>query len=160
MSERQKTLQLKTYNKDYLVTLLYDECKTGESQYGRWALFGVEFQGESQSLFADENLQSELAKFGKGSKLIVRHNQDENGQLTWSVIPANGNSQTKATKTVSSYIDEKSASIQRAMALKIAVISIGTSIKPWNDDDLQEIKVRMEKLLEILVGSTSDDLPF
>ena len=56
--------------------------------------------------------------------------------------------------------DSKSASIQHAMALKIAVISIGTSIKPWNDDDLTEIKVRMDKLLDILDGSTEDDLPY
>ena len=31
---------------------------------------------------------------------------------------------------------------------------------PFADEDLQEIKVRMDKLLEILDGSVEDDLPF
>ena len=63
MSDRQPTLQLKQFNTDYPITLMYDECKTGESQYGPWALFGVEFQGASQNIFADEQLHAELAGF-------------------------------------------------------------------------------------------------
>jgi hypothetical protein len=46
------------------------------------------------------------------------------------------------------------------VALKIATISIGQSTKPWTDDDLQEIKVRMDRLLEILDGSPEVVLPF
>lgn len=38
MSERQKTLQLKQFNTDYPVTLTFDKCKSGESQYGEWRL--------------------------------------------------------------------------------------------------------------------------
>ena len=73
MSDRQPTLQLKQFNTDYPITLMYDECKTGESQYGPWTLFGVEFQGESQSLFVDEHLRTELSKYRKGSKLIASY---------------------------------------------------------------------------------------
>ena len=50
MTERSKTLQIKQFNTDYPITLMYDNCKTGESQYGAWALFGVDYLGESQSL--------------------------------------------------------------------------------------------------------------
>jgi len=160
MSERQKTLQLKTYNKDYLVTLLYDECKTGESQYGPWALFGVEYLGDPQNMFVDEHLQSELAKYGKGSKLIIRRNQDESGQLEWQVTPANGNSLSKPKQTVISYLDDRTKDIHRQVALKIATISMGQSTKPWTDEDLQEIKERMDKLLVILDGSDENELPF
>ncbi len=123
-------------------------------------LYGVEHNGEQQGLFAEDTLHQELKKYGKGAKLVIRRNQDEGGELEWQVTPANGNSQHKPTKTVSSYLDDKSASIQRAMALKIAVISVGTSTRAWTDDDLSEIKLRIEKLLEILDGSTEDELPF
>lgn len=160
MSDRQKTLQIKQFNFDYPITLMYDECKTGESQYGPWALFGIEFQGESQNIFADEHLHAELAKYGKGSKLIIRRNQDEGGKLEWQVTPSNGNSQIKSKQTVISYLDDRTKDIHRQVALKIATISIGQSQKAWSDEDLLEIKVRMEKLLEILDGSTEDDLPF
>lgn len=159
MSERQKTLQIKDLNKDYPITLTYDQCKSGDSQYGPWYLYGVEHQGEPMGIFAEDSLHNQLKEYGKGARLIIRRNQD-NGKLEWQVIPVNGNSQSKSIKTVSSFLDDKSASIQRAMALKIAVISIGTSIKPWNESDLVEIRNRMEKLLKILDGSPSDDLPF
>ena len=160
MSERQKTLQLKQFNTDYPVTLIYDQCKSGESNYGPWMLYGVEHSGEQQGLFAEDALHQELKQYSKGSKLIIRRNQSADGKLEWQVTPANGNSPSKPTKTVSSFIDEKSASIQRAMALKIAVISIGHSTRAWTDEDLQEIKVRMDKLLIILDGSDEDELPF
>ena len=160
MIERQKTLQLNQINHDYSVTMLYDKCKTGESQYGPWALFSVEFDGVSQGLFADQQLHAELAKFGRGSKLIIRRNQEADGKLEWQVTPANGNSQPKSNKTVSSYLDDRTRDIHRQVALKIATISIGQNVKPWTDEDLKEIRVRMDKLLEILDGSTKDDLPF
>lgn len=100
MSERQKTLQLKQFNHDYPITLIYDQCKSGESNYGPWMLYGVEYEGEQQGIFAEEVLHNELKNYGKGAKLIIRRNQDENGKLEWQVTPANGNSQTRSTKTV------------------------------------------------------------
>lgn len=160
MTERSKTLQLKQFNTDYSIQLIYNQCKSGESQYGPWNLYGVEHDGEEQGLFAEEALHQELKKYGKGAKLVIRRNQDEGGKLAWQVTPANGNSQAKPTKTVSSFLDERTRDIHRQVALKIATISIGQSQKAWSDEDLLEIKVRMEKLLEILDGSTEDDLPF
>lgn len=160
MSDRQKTLQLKQFNHDYPVTLIYDQCKSGESNYGPWMLYGVEHNGEQQGLFAEDALHQELKKFGKGAKLVIRRNQDESGKLEWQVTPANGNSELKSKQTVISYLDDRTRDIHRQVALKIATISIGQSQKAWSDDDIQEIKVRMEKLLEILDGSTEDDLPF
>ncbi|MFC1536157.1 hypothetical protein ACFL4H_02170 [Candidatus Neomarinimicrobiota bacterium] len=160
MSERQKTLQLKQFNTDYPITLTFDKCKSGESQYGPWNLYGVEHDGEEQSLFAEDALHQELKKYGKGSKLVIRRNQDGDGKLAWQVTPANGNSQSKPKQTVISYLDDRTKDIHRQVALKIATISIGQSTKPWTDEDLQEIKVRMDKLLVILDGQTEDDLPF
>ena len=130
MNDKMKTLQVKKFNHDYPVVLTYDQCKSGESQYGQWNLYGVEYEGEQQGIFAEDALHQKLQKYGKGARLVIRRNQDENGQMEWQV------------------------------ALKIATISLGQSLKPWSDEDLQEIKVRMDKLLEILDGSVSDDLPF
>lgn len=158
MSDRQPTLQLKQFNTDYPVTLIYDQCKSGESNYGPWMLYGVEYEGEQQGIFAEEALHQELKKYGKGAKLVIRRNQDKGGKLAWQVTPANGSSQTK--QTVISYLDDRTRDIHRQVALKIATISIGQSQKAWSDEDLLEIKERMEKLLEILDGSTSNDLPF
>ena len=57
-------------------------------------------------------------------------------------------------------LDDRTADIHRQVALKIATISIGQSLKPWSDEELQEIKVRMDKLLVILDGDTHDELPY
>jgi hypothetical protein len=148
MSDRQKTLQLKQFNHDYPVTLIYDQCKSGESNYGPWMLYGIEHDGEQQGIFAEEALHNELKKYGKGAKLIIRRNQDENGKLEWHVTPANGNLQIKPKQTVISYLDDRTKDIHRQVALKIATISIGQSQKSWSDEDLLEIKVRMEKLFK------------
>lgn len=160
MSERQNTLQLKKFNHDYPVTLIYDQCKSGESNYGPWMLYGIEYEGIEQGIFAETGLHNKLKNYGKGAKLVIRRNQDEEGKLEWQVTPANGESQTKSKQTVLKYLDDRTADIHRQVALKIATISIGQSQKAWSDEDLLEIKVRMEKLLEILDGSTEDDLPF
>ncbi len=160
MSERQKTLQLKQFNHDYPVTLIYDQCKSGESNYGPWMLYGIIHEGVEQVFFADEILHDQLKNYGKNAKLIIRHKQDENGKLEWQVTPANGKSQTKPKQTVIGYLDDRTRDIHRQVALKIATISIGQNVKPWSDEDIQEIRVRMNKLLDILDGSPTDDLPF
>lgn len=52
MNDKMKTLQVKKFNHDYPVVLTYDRCKSGESQYGPWNLYGVEYEGEQQGIFA------------------------------------------------------------------------------------------------------------
>ena len=160
MNERMKTLQLKQFNKDYPITLTYDKCKSGESQYGVWNLYGIKYDGVEQGIFAEDALHEELKKYGKGAKLVIRRNQDDNGQLEWSVTPVNGGTQDKPQKTVQSYLDDRTLDIHRQVALKIATVSMGQTTKPWTGEDLMEIKDRMDKLLEILDGSASNDLPF
>ncbi len=159
MNDRMKTLQLKKFNQDYSVVLTYDQCKSGESNYGPWNLYGVEYEGEQQGLFAEDALHQELKKYGKGARLVIRKNQDDNGRLDWQVVPANGNNRS-SNQTVLNYLDDRTRDIHRQVALKISTISIGQSTKPWTNEDLEEIKVRMDKLLEILDGGTNNDLPY
>lgn len=160
MSDKMNTLQLKQFNQDYPITLTYDKCKSGESNYGPWNLYGVEHDGEQQGIFAEDALHKELKKYGKGAKLVIRRNQDDNGRLEWLVTPTNGSTRSQPQQTVLKYLDDRTADIHRQVALKIATISIGQSTKPWTGDDLQEIKLRMDQLLNILDGSPEDALPF
>ncbi len=159
MNDRMKTLQLKKFNQDYPVVLTYDQCKSGESNYGPWNLYGVEYEGEQQGLFAEDALHQELKKYGKGARLVIRKNQDDNGRLDWQVVPATGNNRS-SNQTVLNYLDDRTRDIHRQVALKISTISMGQSTKPWTNEDLEEIKVRMDKLLEILDGGTNNDLPY
>ena len=160
MTDKMKTLQLKQFNQDYPIILTYDKCKSGESQYGPWNLYGIKYDGIEQGIFAEDVLHQELQKYGKGAKLVIRRNQDNNGQLEWQVTPANGGTHHKPQQTVLSYLDDRTRDIHRQVALKIATISIGQSTKPWTEEDLQEIKERMDKLLIILDGSAEDELPY
>ena len=114
MNDKLKTLQLTKYNTDYNVTLTYDSCKSGENEYGKWNLYGVEYCGEAQGIFADEHLHDKLKQYGKGAKLTIRRNQDEKGKLEWKVLPVDGN------RTEIPYLDDRTKDIHRQVALKIA----------------------------------------
>ena len=160
MNDKMKTLQMRKLNHDYPVVLTYEQCKSGESQYGPWNLYGVEYEGVEQGIFAEDALHLKLKKYSKGAKLVIRRNQDKNGQLEWHVTPVNGNTQYRPQQTVQKYLDDRTADIHRQVALKIATTSIGQSTKPWTDEDLKEIKVRMDNLLQILDGKVDDGLPF
>jgi len=158
MNDKMPTIQFKKFNHDYPVVLTYDKCKSGANQYGPWNLYGVEYQGVTQGIFAEDALHNELRKYAKGTRLVIRRNQDQNGQVEWQVMPTNANTQSQPKQTVLKYLDDRTADIHRQVALKIATISIGQSLKPWTNEDLEEIKDRMDKLLEILDGSEEDDL--
>ncbi len=158
MNDKMPTIQFKKFNHDYPVTLTYDKCKSGENQYGPWNLYGVEYQGIQQGIFAEDALHLKLKRYAKGTRLVIRHNQDQNGQVGWQVGPAIGQAQNQPKQTVLKYLDDRTADIHRQVALKIATISIGQSLKPWTNEDHLEIKIRMDKLLEILDGSTEDEL--
>ena len=90
---------------------------------------------------------------------MIRRQQNDKGELEWQVIPANGHTQRKPNQT-ENHLDARTCDIHRQVALKIATMSIGQSTKPWSDEDIQEIKVRMDRLLVILDGDISNDLPF
>ena len=49
MSDRMPTLQIK-YNTAYPVELLYDQPKQGESQYGKYNLYGLDFNGKEYGI--------------------------------------------------------------------------------------------------------------
>jgi len=156
MSDRTPTLQIK-YNTAYPVVLLYDQPKQGESQYGKYNLYGLEYNGEQYGLFAEDALHEELKQYKKGSHVVIQRDQGSKGQLLWQVSPQNGGS--SSASTVES-VDKRTMEIYRSLSLKIATMSIGQSLKPWGKEELTEIQERMEHLLLILMGNIADELPF
>lgn len=156
MSDRMPTLQIK-YNTAYPVELLYDQPKQGESQYGKYNLYGLEYDGEQYGLFAEDALHEELKQYKKGSRVVIERNQGSKGQLLWQVSQQNGS--PNHARTVEK-IDKRTMEIYRSLALKIATMSIGQSLQKWGQSELDEIQERMEHLLLFLIGDISDELPF
>ncbi|MEE9189746.1 MAG: hypothetical protein V3U16_03145 [Candidatus Neomarinimicrobiota bacterium] len=151
MNDKLKTLQISQYNTDYPVTLLYDRCKNGTSQYGTWNLYGVVYDKEPQGLFVDERLHAMLNQYRKGDQVVIRREQDLNGNLSWCVSP-------EASKTAPLIIsqDTRTKDIHRQLCLKVSVMSFPKLNKHWDDEIISEIKSRTESLLEILDGSVPE----
>lgn len=156
MSDRMPTLQIK-YNTAYPVELLYDQPKQGESQYGKYNLYSLDYNGERYGLFAEDALHEELKQYKKGSRVVIERNQGDKGQLLWQVSPQNGSPNHASTAET---IDKRTMEIYRSLSLKIATMSIGQSLKPWGQDELNLIQERMEHLLLILMGEIHNELPY
>ena len=156
MSDRTPTLQIK-YNTAYPVELLYDQPKQGESQYGKYNLYGLAYNGEQYGLFAEDALHEKLSQFKKGNHVVIERSQGDKGQLQWQVSPQNGSPSHASTVET---IDKRTMEIYRSLALKIATMSIGQSLQKWGESELNEIQERMEHLLLILIGEVHEELPF
>jgi len=154
MSERMDTLNIEV-NRDYQIRLLFDQPKTGESQYGPWHLYGVEYDKETLGLFADLILHGLLKEYGKGDSLVVRRIKSDD-EVSWQVkrlINGKGSYPTPG-------LDDRTKDIHRQVALKIATQSLGPTTKSWTDYEKTEIQSRVNALLEILDGNPDNDLPF
>ena len=156
MSDRMPTLQIK-YNTVYPVELLYDQPKQGESQYGKYNLYSLDYAGDRYGLFAEDALHEELKNYKKGDRVVIERSQDSKGGLQWSVSQQNGSPNNARTAT---NIDKRTMEIYRSLALKIATMSIGQSLQKWGQSELDEIQERMEHLLLILIGEVHEELPF
>lgn len=68
---------------------LGDNFKNGNGQYGPWFGWGVVDQGIEKTLFADSDLQSKIAPFGKGAQVSITKSQIPGSkQFAWYVQPA------------------------------------------------------------------------
>ena len=75
----QEALKLKA-NIDYEIELQYDECKTGESEYGRWYCYGIKYDGKEYSFFPNEYLHLQLKCYAKGDRVIIRKEERNTGK--------------------------------------------------------------------------------
>ncbi len=160
MNNKIKTLQIAQYNTDYQVTLMYDTCKSGESQYGPWNLYGVEYKREPQGLFADEFLHEILSQYRKDDKIVIRRAQDHEGKLHWEVFPTGNGSARPKTAHTAPPMDSRTKDIHRQVCLKVAVLSFPTSNKSWDNAIIKEIKARTDSLIFVLDGAGNEPLAF
>jgi len=156
MNDKMKTLQINQYNTDYPVTLMYAECKSGESQYGPWHLYGIDYEDQSQGIFADEYLHDILLHYSKGDKVIIRREHDHTGKLRWEVIP-NGINPFKHNRSDTYQLDDRTKDIHRQVCLKVAVMSLPSTDKPWTTEIISELRSRTKLLIEVLDGISQDD---
>ncbi len=158
MNNNMKTLQIAQYNTDYPVKLMYDTCKSGESQYGPWNLYGVEYDREPHGLFADELLHEILSQYRRDDKIVIRREQGHEGKLQWEVFPTGNESARPNPAQTIPPIDSRTKDIHRQVCLKVAVLSFPTSNKSWDEEIIKEIKARTDSLIFVLDGASNEPL--
>jgi len=158
----EQTLKLKT-NLDHIVTLRYDQPKTGTNNYGDWFLYGVIHEGEEKGLFATSYLNDKLKFYGEGDVLNIRK-EEVGGKIQWNVIPQEGtdvkrdrgksagtNGVPVSTPTKAISMDDRTKDIHKQVCLKLAVQSM-PPVESFSADAYEEVDFRMNKFLEILDG--------
>lgn len=101
MTTRQK-LEIQI-NRPVEIELLYDEPVSGSSQYGKYYMYAVKYEGIEYSFFAPEEVNNELKSLHKGDKAIITKLASQRGAklITAYDVKASG-----AMKTVSQPIPE------------------------------------------------------
>lgn len=69
MTQRTK-LELEL-NKPTEIELLYDECVSGNSQYGGYYLYAVKSEGKEWSYFPTESVHEEIKSLRRGDKAVI-----------------------------------------------------------------------------------------
>ncbi len=65
-----KKLELEL-NKPTNIEMLFDQCHTGESQYGKYYLYAVRVLGEEFSFFAPEEVHARLSSLVRGDAAVI-----------------------------------------------------------------------------------------
>ena len=152
-------------NMDYPISLLFDQPKVGEGQYGAWYRYAVNHNKTEWAIFASEGLNAQLSTYGKGSNLNIRKEEYEPGKTKFVVTALEGavKAPPATLNTPNSTTTDRTQDIHRQVCLKLAVQSMGTSKM---DFDFVEVGLRMDGLLNILDGEvkkepvSDEDLPF
>ncbi|GJQ61579.1 MAG: hypothetical protein SCALA702_06320 [Melioribacteraceae bacterium] len=69
MTQRKK-LELQV-NRPTEIELLYDECVSGQNQYGAYFLYAVKCNGQEYSFFPPESLHKELDQYRRGDRVLI-----------------------------------------------------------------------------------------
>ena len=92
MAEKNPQLKPKA-NIDYEIELQYDDCKTGENDYGQWYMYKVKHEGKEYIFFPTQYLHSQLMCYSKGDILKIRKEEREDGKgFNWHIKAVNCNS--------------------------------------------------------------------
>lgn len=72
-----------------IVTLSFDQPKTGTNANGEWYLYGVNHNGVEKSFFASKVANDKLVNYSKGAKVKISH-VDMGEKSMYNVEPVNG----------------------------------------------------------------------
>lgn len=171
-------------NTDNVVELLFDTPKEGESQHGRWYLYGLKHNEQEMSLFATQTLHDILSAYGRGDRLNIRKEENENGKFQgWNVIPEEGTPFRNGTSPMSNTVkatpsatetekreyyahrnDDLTRDIHRQVAFKEACKMHGLSGGFLAAEELAVIAHNTDNLLRVLEGEVQivdeEKLPF
>jgi len=90
MAEKNPQLKPKA-NCNYEIELQYDDCKTGENDYGQWYMYKVKHEGKEYIFFPNQYLHSKLMCYSKGDVVIVRKEErDDDKGFNWYVEAVTG----------------------------------------------------------------------
>ena len=72
-------------NQSVIVTLKFDEPRTGVNQNGPWQLYGVDHEGVEKSYFASEKAHEMLQHYSKGDTVKIEHKPTGEGRSMYVV---------------------------------------------------------------------------
>ena len=78
-------------NKSVIVTLKFDEPRTGVNQNGPWRLYGVLHDGIEKSYFASDKAHEMLQHYKKGDTVKIEHKPTGEGRSMYVVSPTTQN---------------------------------------------------------------------
>ena len=74
-------------NQSVIISLLFDEPRTGTNSKGPWQLYGVNHEGVEKSYFASEKAHEMLQHYSKGDTVKIEHKPTGEGRSMYVVSP-------------------------------------------------------------------------
>jgi hypothetical protein len=143
-------------NQSVIVTLKFDEPRTGVNQNGPWQLYGVNHEGVEKSYFASEKAHEMLQHYSKGDTVKIEHKPTGEGRSMYVVSP------TEAKPTSKPASNDQA--IKWGMAFNNATRLVANTMDITPQQKALLVKEIMPEMFEIAcsmpVGLDDDDLPF
>ena len=146
-------------NQSVIVTLKFDEPRTGVNQNGPWQLYGVNHEGVEKSYFASEKAHEMLQHYSKGDTVKIEHKPTGEGRSMYVVSP------TEAKPTSKPASNDQA--IKWGMAFNNATRLIANTMDITPQQKVLLIKEIMPEMFEIACSmpdevqkKDDDDLPF
>lgn len=100
-----------------VVTLSFDQPKTGTNANGEWYLYGVNHGGSEKSFFASEKANEKLVNYNKGDTVKITH-VDLGDKSVYNVEPTQGMTSTKDTTDKPDWDAIASGKVRHGFALE------------------------------------------
>ncbi len=146
-------------NQSVIISLLFDEPRTGTNSKGPWQLYGVNHEGVEKSYFASEKAHEMLQHYSKGDTVKIEHKPTGEGRSMYVVSP------TEAKPTSKPASNDQA--IKWGMAFNNATRLVANTMDITPQQKVLLIKEIMPEMFEIACSmpdevqkKDDDDLPF